>query len=215
MPGPFAGSPHRVKGSWSPRLAGIAVIVVIAGGALGVYLNAAQHQDQVKHEQRERPPALSGKVTSVQTVGVVGFGPYDDGDGNAWPKDADDHPLMLMQVASSVDFLGIPAAQLSFRTPEWTADQMSDGSEIFIYVPTGKCLSPSGDHLLLAHCDLGLAQRWRMLHQRVVLGEPVAEYANAKTGACLTTPRKHGQALLAPCGQGREKAQEIAFWWSA
>jgi hypothetical protein len=193
----------------------MAVILVIAGGALGVYLSTAQHRDQAKHEQQTRPPALSGKVTSVQTVGIVDVGPYDDGDGSAWPKDADDHPLMLMQRASSVDFLDIPATQLSFRTPEWTADQMSDGSEIFIYIPTGKCLSPNGDHLLLAHCDLGPAQRWRTLYQRVVLGEPVAEYANAKTGACLTAPRKPGQALLAPCGHGREKAQEIAFWWGA
>jgi len=213
MPGPFTASPYRAKGSWAPRLAGVGVIVVIAGGVLGVYLSTAHAHHSGQAKQHHKRTALSGKVVEVQTVGVIDFGPYDDGD--PWQNDPDDHPLMLLQKHGSVDFVGIPAKELSSGTPEWTADQMSDGSEIFIYVPTGKCLSPDGSHLQLTHCDLGLAQRWRTLNSEIVLGQAIAQYANAKTGACLTAPRHPGLAKLAPCGKPRTRTQEIAFWWSA
>lgn len=204
--------PHRAKGSWAPRLAGVAVIVVVAGGAVGVYLGTshAPHPEPAKHQHH----ALTVKVVSVQTVGVIDFGPYDDGD--PWQNDFDDHPLMLLEQGSAVDFVNIPRRELSNGTPEWTANQLSDGSDIFIFVPSGKCLSAAGKHLLrLTHCDLSFAQRWRPVHSVTVLGEPTAQYANAKTGDCLTAPRKAGLARLSPCGKARTKDQEIAFWWSA
>jgi hypothetical protein len=213
MPGPFAASPHRAKGSWAPRLAGVAVIVVIAGGVLGVYLGTAHTKHPARPKPQHQQAALSGKVVSVQTVGIIDFGPYDDGD--PWQNDPDDHPLMLMGTGTSVNFVGIPARELASGTPDWTADQMSDGSEIFIYVPTGKCLNPLGRGLQLTHCNLDLAQRWKVLNSEVVLGQAIAQYANARTGACLTAPRTPGPASLAPCGKPRTKTQEIALWWSA
>ncbi len=206
-------SPHRTKGSWTPRLAGVAVVVVLAGGALGVYLGSSHGQRLVAHPRRHHhaPPI---KVVSVQTIGIIDFGPDDDGD--PWQNDRDDHPLMLQKRAKTVDFVRIPQKEISSGTPAWTANQMTDGTQIFVYVPTGQCLSVAGvTGLRLAHCDLGAAQRWRKLHSGVVLGQAVAQYASVKTGGCLTAPRAPGRATLAPCGRARTKTQEIAFWWSA
>ncbi|HUC56160.1 MAG TPA: hypothetical protein VMA95_02075 [Streptosporangiaceae bacterium] len=212
MPGTYAPSPGRAKGSWAPRLAGVAVVVVLAGGVLAVYLGTHGHAPG-KAAGQDKRPALSGKVVSMQTVGVIDFGPYDDGDPSRGNPHG--HPLMLTMNGSSVDFVGIPVKEITSGTPQWTADQMSDGSEIFIYVPNGKCLSPQGDQLQLTHCNLGLAQRWRTLHSKVMLGQTISQYANAKTGACLTAPRRPGPAKLATCGKALTKTQEIALWWSA
>src|SRR5260370_853037 len=212
MPGPFVASPHRAKGSWTPRLAGAAVVVVVAGGVLAVYLGTA-HNKQPTPVKHQRSSGLVVKVVSVQTVGLVDFGPYDDGD--AWPNDADDHPMMLREERSAVDFAFVPKAQIDSGTPDWTANQTTDGSEIFIFVPTGQCLTAAGTRLALTHCDLGIDQRWRPLHSLVKLGQPIAQYANVRTGGCLTASPRPRQARLATCAWPRSKAfklQEIAFW---
>jgi hypothetical protein len=233
MPGPFTPPPHRAKGSWIPRFAGAAVVVVVAGGGLAIYLGTARGHEPVKAKQHHSGPSV--KVVSVQTIGLVDFGPYDDGD--PWQNDYDDHPLMLVEKASAVDFVLIPRSQITTGTPEWTANQMSSGGEIFIYVPNGQCLtamsnaststgsSAAGGLVGLTHCDLGLRQRWRPVHARVLLGEPIAQYQNVATRGCLTagggpgSASKQGPARLAACGPAhgaaRAKNQEIAFWWSA
>ncbi len=154
------------------------------------------------------------KVVSVQTVGVIDFGPDDDGD--PWQHDPDDHPLMLLKKGQIIVFVPIPPKEISGGTPEWTANQVSDGSEIFIYVPTGQCLSAAGGAgLELRHCDLGRAQRWHQLRSRIVLSQAIAQYANVRTGKCLTAMRHPGPATLTRCGDARTRTQEIAFWWSA
>lgn len=160
-------TPHRSRGSWTPRLAGVAVVVVLAGGILGVLLGTAPASHPVSHKHRH--PHLSVKVVSVQAVGVIDFGPDDN--GRPWQNNHHDHPMMLLQKGKqngkSVDFVRIPARELVSGTPEWTANQMSDGSEIFVYVPTGQCLSAAGKTgLKLTHCDLGLAQRWLLAARR-------------------------------------------------
>jgi hypothetical protein len=213
MPGRYAASPHRAKGSWTPRLAGVAVVVVVAGGALAFYLGTA-HGKQAPVVAHNPRPGVAVKVVSVQTVGLVDFGPYDDKD--AWQNDADDHPLALLLKGTAVDFVRVPTSEINSGTPEWTADQTSDGGDIFIYVPTGQCLTATAAGTLrLAHCDLGDSQRWRPLHSEVVLGEPIAQYANVATSTCLTAGRGPGKARLISCGPARTKSQEIAFWWSA
>jgi hypothetical protein len=213
MPGPPTMSPHRTKGSWTPRLAGVAVVVVLAGGALGVYLGTSHASHQVAHVHRQ-PQAPPVKVVSVQTVGVIDFGPDDNGDPVL--NGRDDHPLMLQKQGNAVAFVPIPRKEISSGTPQWTANQMSDGTQIFIYLPTGQCLSAAGAAgLRLAHCDLGAAQRWRTLHAGVVLGQAIAQYANVSTGGCLTAPRHPGAAALTLCGKPRTRTQEIALWWSA
>jgi hypothetical protein len=198
MSGPFAASPHHARGSRAPRLAGVAAAVIVAAGVLAFYLSGAHAPHQAGHSGRHL--TLSVKVVAVQTVGVI---------------DPDDDPLMLADRDKSVDFLTIPSGELSAGTPEWTADQMSDGTEIFIYVPDGKCLTALGiQRVRLTHCDLGPAQRWQPVNSRVVRGQAIAQYANAWTGGCLTA-RSPGPALLTPCGSARTNTQEIAFWWNA
>jgi hypothetical protein len=228
MSGPFTAPPHRAKGSWTPRLAGVAVVVVVAGGALAIYLGAAQGHQPIKAKHHRS--SLSVKVVSGQTVGLIDFGPYDDGD--AWQGDSDDHPLMLSEKNSVVDFVRIPRSEINSSTPEWTADQMSSGGVVFIYVPANQCLTAvlpgqgnapgtsatGGDSVKLTRCGNGPAQRWRPVHARVVLGEAVAQYANVAAGGCLTARRSPGPAMLTPCariGTKHAKNQEIAFWWSA
>ena len=216
MPGRVAPS-HRTKGSWTPRLAGIGVIVVLAGGVLAVYLGTA-HGQAPATSRHHQPAPLSSKVVSVQTVGLVNFGVYDDED-HAWPKDSDDHPMMLLRQGSTISFVRIPRAEIVSGTPEWTADKLTDGHDIFIYVPTGQCLTAaSGGKLSLSHCDLATDQRWRELNSEVLLTEPIAQYASVSIGSCLTAPASPGPALMTTCAgphTKRFKTQEIAFWWSA
>ncbi len=151
----------------------------------------------------------------VQTIGVIDFGPADNG-GPGGGKSSG-HPLMLLPEGRGIDFVAIPKAVLISGKAVWTANQMSDNSEIFIYVPSGKCLvgTPAG-HLLLTHCDLAANQRWRPVNSQVVQGQAIAAYQNAETGECLTAPGDSpGQAFTTSCGASGTKTQEIAFWWSA
>lgn len=225
MPAQYATRPHRTKGSWTPRLAGIGGVVVLVGGVLAVYLGTAHGQAPAVSAHHHLPP-LTSKVASVQTVGLVDFGVYGDKDGNSWQNDGDDHPMMLLLTkGSTISFVRIPQPEIASGTPEWTADQLTDGTDIFIYVPTGQCLTAaSGGKLSLAHCDLASDQRWRQLNSEVLLTEPIAQYANVSTGRCLTAPRAPATvlapapALLTVCAgvhSKRFKVQEIAFWWSA
>ena len=78
----------------------------------------------------------------VQTIGVIDFGPVDNGDPG--PGNSSARALMLLPKDREIDFVTIPQAVLVSGQAVWTANQMSDNSEIFIYVPTGKCLSRHG-----------------------------------------------------------------------
>jgi hypothetical protein len=221
MPGRRSARPYRTKGSWVPRLAGVGAVAVLALAGLVIYLATThnQHQPTPKGNQHT---ILSSRVLKAQYVGIVEFGPADDGDGFVGSRE--DRPLMLLPQAGRVRFVTIPASALAAPTsggagvPTWTDDQMADGTDIFIYTATGRCLSAGVGpaSVQLSRCDLSLAQRWRPLNAAVALGQSFAKYANAKTGLCLTAPRKQpGPARLAKCGSPRQKTQEIAFWWTA
>jgi hypothetical protein len=185
-------------------------IVLLAGGGLAIYLGT-QHKPSLTH-----PIAapLSAKVLRVQTIGLIDFGPDDDGDPPT--NDADDHPLMLRLTRHGLQFVAIPKAEFAAGVPLWTADQMADGTEIFIYIPSGRCLTETrqGTGLELERCDLAAHQRWRAVRAATVLGQPIAQFASA-AGTCLTGGPRPGPARLTACGRARTKSQEIAFWWSA
>lgn len=202
--------PLRTRGSWIPRAVGMGAIVLLAGGGLGIYLGT-QHQPTASH-----PIAapLSVKVLRVQTIGLINFGPYDDEDQAA--NDTDDHPLMLRVTRQGLEFVPIPRSELTAGVPLWTADQMADGTEIFIYIPTGRCMTEvgQGTGLELTHCDLAAHQRWRAIHPTTVLGQPISQFASA-AGTCLTAGPRPGPARLTTCGGARAKSQEMALWWSA
>jgi hypothetical protein len=192
--------------------------VVLAGGVLAIYLATARQQAPAPTPKTSHHHAQKLRVVKVQTIGVIDFGPDDNGDpGNTGQGNSSGHPLMLMPKGHSIDFVAIPRAELVSGKPVWTANQLSDNSEIFIYVPTGKCLvGTSADQLMLSQCDLALNQRWRPVHQRVMQGQVIAQFQNAMSNDCLTAPQNiPGVASTATCGQTGTKTQEIAFWWSA
>jgi hypothetical protein len=149
----------------------------------------------------------------VQTIGVIDYGPVDNGDPG---RNTSSHALMLFPQGHRIDFVTIPRADLIAGKPVWTANQLSDNSEIFIYVPSGKCLAdtPRGK-LALTHCNLAPDQRWRPLNGRVLQNQVIAQYRNAETSRCLTAPQQPGPAITTTCGPSGTKTQEIAFWWSA
>jgi hypothetical protein len=214
MPGRPAARPHRSQGSWIPRLTGVGVVGVLAIGGLVAYLASAHHVAQHKHHHRRA--VLSSKVVKKETVGIIDFGPLNDRD--RFRGDKDDHPMMLQPGNGGLEFVRIPVAELTAGVPVWTADHMSDGSDIFIYTATGQCLSASahGRKIVLAHCDLGLSQRWRPVGAASALGQAYAKYASAGSGLCLTAPdARQGPATLQECGSAKRKAQQIAFWWNA
>jgi hypothetical protein len=150
----------------------------------------------------------------VQTIGVIDFGPVENGDPGQ--GDASSHALMLLPQGHGIDFVTIPHADLISGKAVWTANQLSDNSEVFIYVPNGKCLAdPPRGRLTLTHCNLAPDQRWQPLHQQVVQNQVIALYQNAETSKCLTAPDGPGLATTTSCGPADSKTQQIAFWWSA
>jgi hypothetical protein len=212
MPGQRTTPSHRAKGSWTPRLAGVAVVVVLAGGVLAIYLATGRQQPP---PPTPKPPhhGQALKVVKVQTIGVIDYGPVDSDPGQG---NSSGHALMLFPQAHGIDFVTIPHADMIAGKPVWTANQMSDNSEIFIYVPNGKCLAdtPRGK-LTLVHCNLAPDQRWQPMHQRVLQNQVIAQYQNARTSRCLTAPQQPGLASTTTCGPAGSKTQQIAFWWSA
>jgi hypothetical protein len=224
MPGSLNTSSRRARGSWVPKLVGVGVIGVVAVGGV-VYLGVTNHQHAPSQQPRgpSGHPTLSAKVIGQQTVGLINFGAFDDRD--AFANDADDHPLMLQPTKTGLQFVVIPARLLATGQPQWTADLMADGSDIFIYNPLNKCLAlaSGGKRPALARCAAVLSQRWRPLVKATYFGQPFAAYANGQTGECLTAPTqptkmnrpaRPGVATLAACGPARTKSQEIAFWWT-
>lgn len=174
-------------------------------------------------------PTPTVKVVAAITAGLVDFGPYDDGDSTV--NDADDHPLMLQVTGGELTFASIPQSVLVSGIPQWTADQMSDGSDIFIYIPTGECLTApaaagagagtgtgtSQQNPRLAHCDLGPNQRWWPLNPTTAVGQAFSQFATWDHGDCLTAAQPDAPARLTPCAPARSKAalpQEIAFFWA-
>jgi hypothetical protein len=181
------------------------VILVLAAGGLAVYL-ATQHDEPVAHQQHHEHdgPPLSSRVRKAQSVGIIDVRPIM-------------HPLKLLPTARGVSWVAIARSEIRAGVPAWTDNLMADGTDVFIYTATGECLSAGKGPatVRLAHCDLTLDQRWRPVYPGTANGQSFAEYANAKTGGCLTAPGGPGPATLAACGKPRLPTQEITFWWNA
>src|SRR5260370_36818369 len=159
MAGRRNARPYRTKGSWVPRLAGVGAVTVLAVAGLVVYLATTHHQHQASQKRNGRA-VLSTRVLKAQNVGIVDFGPADDGD--AFVGSEEDHPLMLQPQAGRVRFVAIPASGLAAPTsggawgPAWTDNQMADGSEMFIYTATdeGPSAGQASARGPLEQCDL-------------------------------------------------------------
>src|SRR5580693_1923948 len=209
MPRPRTAAARRTRGSWTPRIAGISVAVVAPLGAAVIYAIVSPAGDG-------RPAvALSGRVLSVQTVGIIGQAGGTVGEATM---------LRMLAVPRGgrpgLVFAPIPAADLPQGDPQWTVDTMADGTYIFIYAPTGACLAATGSHgaaaVALRRCDLGALQRWRPVNGSVQLGgNEYSQYRNLGTGRCLAaegTPRINPPGMLS-CDSGSAVRQLISFYW--
>jgi hypothetical protein len=209
MPGQRRSPGKRARGSWLPRLAGLGGVIVVAAVIATAYL-VAFHPATPR-----RTPSLPTKVVSFHTVGLV--------IADTQPG-ASSQLLQLVYQHGSLYFSPVAQAQQTQGTPQWTADLMAGATYIFIYLPTGQCLSAAGTasqpRLALRHCDLGSAQRWRRSRVAVVTqAHDYYQYANVGDRNCLTRngelPGQIFGASLSACAASQPADQLLAFWWSS
>jgi hypothetical protein len=156
-------------------LAGIGVIVVLAGGAVAGYLVTL-------HPLGARATTLSSRVVSAQTVALVA-------------ETAQSGPasqlVQLLGRRETPRFSPVSQAERQTGSGQWTADLMSGGSYIFIFLPSDTCLGASGPtgraRVVLQHCDLQASQRWRRLGAATLAqGDSFYRYTNLADRSCLT-----------------------------
>jgi hypothetical protein len=206
MPGQRRTAGPRARGSWLPRLAGLGAVVLLAAGAVAALI-AIQ-------PARHGAAPLPTRVVRYQTVGLVV--------ADTEPGSSAGQLLQLVSAQGTPAFSALEQAEAAQGgTPQWTADLMAGGSYIFIYLPTGQCLSGAGTageaRLTLRHCDLDASQRWRRTQLAVVAqAHDFYQYANLGDGSCVTqTGMLPGQifgASLAACASSQPADQLIAFW---
>ncbi len=134
---------------------------------------------------------------------------------------------MLLNSPGGLAFRPVPRSSLVTGNPEWTADRMAGGTDLFIYIPNGRCLAASGSPrhpaLALRRCDLGSGQRWRQLDPAAELaGRSYSRFSNLATERCVSAGRPAlaaGQrglaARLVACDAAQGWRQLISFWWAA
>ena len=207
MTRPHAAAPRRTRGSWTPRIVGIGVAVLVACGAAIVYAIASP-AGAARHAQQ-----LSGRVSGVQTVGIIGQAGGTVGAASAM--------RMLSAQGGTLLFAPVPASVQPEGDPQWTVDTMADGTFIFIYAPTGSCLAAPGPaRVALRRCDLRPDQRWRHAGATQEASSHVyAQYRNLGTGRCLATAAgAAGAGVPAPpalvaCNTAAPERQLISFFW--
>jgi Ricin-type beta-trefoil lectin domain-like len=198
---------RRTRGSWTPRIIGIGAVVLVAVFGAIVY-SVASPARAARHSAQ-----LSTRVQFLQIVGLIGQVP-------AGPHAV---PRMLDVSAADPAFGPMPPASMPQGDPQWTADTMVGGTYVFIYAPSGRCLSVTGPRpaLTVQRCDLGAGQRWQRVNDTVQSGgHEYNQYRNLASGQCLTTGGAlRGSALdaagLAVCARRAPARQLVSFWWSA
>lgn len=203
MPGQRIAVGRRARGSRVSRLAGISVILVLAAGGATGYLVTV-------HPSGAHPAApLPTTVVSNQTIGLVAQASQPASSGQ----------LLQLQASAGVpEFSPVTLAEQQAGTGQWTADQMGDDSYIFIFVATGSCLTAANPATVaLRHCDLASDQRWRRTgHASLAQGHNFYQYANVRTGRCLTEaaelPGPAWAASLSACSPSGTLSQLVAFW---
>jgi hypothetical protein len=175
MPGQRRTVGGRSRGSWLARLTGIGVIVVLAGGAVAGYLVTL-------HPLGAHATTLSSRVVSAQTVGLVAETAQSGSSGQL---------VQLLGRRGTPRFSPVSQAEQQSGSGLWTADLMSGGSYIFIFLPSDSCLGSAGStgrvRVVLQHCDLQASQRWRRLGAATLTqGDSFYRYANLANRSCLT-----------------------------
>jgi hypothetical protein len=183
----------RVRGSGLARLTGAGLAILLAAVGVTTYLIVGAN-----HARRDASE-LPTKVLSTQAVGLVNPGPAASGD----------QPEMLLASRGGLSFTS--AGQVGAN---WTADQMSGGTYIFIYLPNGLCLgSGRGAAADLQRCSLQANQRW--VSQRQTAGANGVDYSqlrNLSDDRCLTAVAAAGSASSAPTTAKLERCQAAPDW---
>src|SRR5450755_3556586 len=211
MAPPHVSGTGRTRGSWTPRIAGIGAVVLVAVGGAVAYSVASSASDSPS------PAQLPTRVQSIQTVGIIGQ-VTDPARGSS--------PLRQLNVTSAGLQLGpLPPASLPQGDPQWTADSIVGGTFVFIYAPSGQCLAVTGPRrrpvVTLRRCDLGPDQRWQRLRTVVQPdGHEYGQLRNLRSGRCVTAGDAGAgtaspAAFLARCDSAAPPRQLLSFWWSA
>ena len=177
MPGQRGIGARRARGSWAVRIAGTAGVLVAAATAASVIIVS----QPAARARRQVPAPLPSRVINVLTIKLVNPGPPTRADSRPFPE----------KLYLSATGLAFTASGPASPADEWTADQMSGGAYILIYVPNRLCLtapdSPGNPTATLARCDLSLSQRWR--HQflgKDAAGRNTWQLRSDADGLCLT-----------------------------
>ena len=198
-----------LRGSWALRVGGTALVIVAAAAVTSALLLAHSGVQA----RKDAATKLSRKVTSALTVGLYNPGP---------PPSPGQRPLRQMLDAQSglLTFTAARDAGTQHSLERWTADKMSDDSYIYIFVPSGQCLTASAHNLaavFLAKCDLGVTQRWHRVQLGFLsTGLYYWELRSQLNGRCLAnsggplngTSTQHA-ARLEPCDKSRPAGQLI------
>jgi hypothetical protein len=210
MPGRRGTAGSRAAGSRLARLTGIVVVVLLAAAGVALY------QVALRPASAHQQPPLPTRVLNFQTVGLIAQA--------AQPGSSAGQLLQLLGPAGEPQFSPLGQTQEQAGSPQWTADLMAGNSYIFIYLPSGRCLTGTGTatapRLTLEHCNLQAQQRWRRTKTAVqVQGHEFYQYVNAGDGFCLTEEGAiagpgYGAALQA-CATGTPTDQLIGFWWGS
>jgi hypothetical protein len=198
-----------LRGSLALRVGGTALVIVAAGAVTSVLL-LAHSGVQARKDNTAR---LSTKVISALTVGLYNPGP-------AAPQNSRPLRQMLDNQSGLLTFIVTRDAATQHSLERWTADKMSDGSYIYIFVPSGQCLTASAHNLaaiFLAKCNLGVTQRWQHVNLGFLdNGLYYWELRSQLNGRCLANPgtplnnnaAQHA-ARLEPCDKNRPARQLI------
>ena len=175
------------------RLTGAGLAILLAGVGVAAYLIVGgNHANQDASE-------LPTKVLNTQAVGLLNPGPAPSGA----------QPQTLLAARGGLSFTG--AGQVGAN---WTADQMSGGTYIFIYLPNGLCLgSGHGTTAALQRCSLQAGQRWVSEHR--VTGANGVDYSqlrNLSDDRCLTAVAAAGAAGSGQTAARMERCQAAPDW---
>jgi hypothetical protein len=182
--------------------------VVLAAGAVTGYL-------VTMHPLGAHATTLSTRVVSAQTVGLVAENAQPDSAGQL---------VQLLDRRGTPTFSPVSQAEQQSGSGQWTADFMSGGNYIFIFLPSDDCLGAAGSagrtRLVLQHCDLQASQRWRRVGSATpAQGHSFYRYANVADRSCLTEgaalPGSVWGAGLSGCTTATATSQLVAFWWDA
>jgi Ricin-type beta-trefoil lectin domain-like len=183
----------RARGSRGARLTGAGLAILLAGAGLAAYLIVGNHPGSA--------PALPTRVLGTQAVGLVSPGP---------PAQADASPAPETFLVSRSDLSFTAAGQAG---ADWTADQMSGGTYIFIYLPNGLCLASARESAVaLTRCNLGASQRWIRQHLVSAGGLDYWELRNLSTGRCLTAAGGNAAAGPAQFAARLDRCEASPDW---